>query len=107
MNSLLNLLDTFLKTGFVSYRIPSLGGIFMCYSMNIATSICVNFLGPQAHLKRLVGNRNMKSYVKFLLKIWKAFNMRMWILTIVYSKDIYNNHIGYFLFINLGMEGSD
>ena len=32
--------------------------------------------------------------------------MCMWILTIVYSKDIYNDHIEYFLFINLGMEGN-
>ena len=63
-------------------------------------------LGSQAHLKRIVGSRNMKIYVKSLLKIWKAFNIRRWILTIVYSKDIYNNHIGYFLFINLRMEGS-
>lgn len=65
------------------------------------------FLGHQAQLKRLVASKNMKSYVEFVLKIWKDFNMCMRVLAIVYSKDIYNNPIEYFfLFINLGMEGS-
>lgn len=67
MNSLLNLSDMFLKISLFTYLIPSIGGTFMRYTMNIATSICVNCWDSKHAWKGL-----------WPIEIWRAMSNLCW-----------------------------
>jgi hypothetical protein len=85
----------------------SMGGLFLC---NYNGKSYVNggqWLEPQAHLKRVVANRDVEGSVVVMFNIRKVLIPCEWIFGIVHPQDMENHLVDYLcLSISLWVEGS-
>jgi hypothetical protein len=84
MNLFLDVLDALNKFGFLISLNLIMGGLFMCRCNGKSYINGGQWLEPQAHLKRVVANRDVEGYVVAMFNIRNAFIPCAWMFGIVH-----------------------
>ena len=107
MDLLEYVLDSFNKYGGLIILKLIMGRFLLCGCKVHSYIIWGQWLETQAHLKMVVTDKAMKSYVIFMLNIRKVLIRCVWMFRIVDFQNMHNHPVDYLLLsISLGMEGS-